>query len=88
MNPPLEVDLTPSQTICSGAPTTLNAQATGGNGGPYNFVWTDEFGTSYTPTQFGNNSSITVNPTVPTWYYVVLDDGCSIPYIDSVLLSI
>ncbi|HRJ39682.1 MAG TPA: gliding motility-associated C-terminal domain-containing protein, partial [Flavobacteriales bacterium] len=88
VNPPLEVDLTPSQTICSGAPTTLNAQATGGNGGPYNFVWTDEFGTSYTPTQFGNNSSITVNPTVPTWYYVVLDDGCSIPYIDSVLLSI
>jgi gliding motility-associated-like protein len=88
VNPPLNVDVTAPTAICDGSSITLNAQATGGNGGPYTFGWVDEFGNSFTGSTSGNNSSVIVSPTVPTWYYVILNDGCSLPVIDSTQITI
>jgi gliding motility-associated-like protein len=83
VNPQLAMDLTPSTSICTQGSMTLQADASGGNGGPYTFTWVDEFGNSIVDTQVGNSSTINVSPIVDTWYFVTLDDGCSTPITDS-----
>ncbi len=86
--PPLDLDLTPSTAICSGSGIDLIAQATGGNGGPYVFNWTDENGNVLAATNNADSSFVNVNPSTPTWYYVTLSDGCSLDIIDSTQISI
>jgi hypothetical protein len=88
VNPQLQVDVSASSAICNGDSITLNAQAIGGNGGPYTFTWTDENGNPVTSSTNGNSSAAIVNPTVDTWYYVLLSDGCSIDAFDSVQITI
>ncbi|MFZ5553513.1 MAG: gliding motility-associated C-terminal domain-containing protein [Bacteroidota bacterium] len=88
VNPPLDIDLTPSTSICDGSSINLVANATGGNGGPYTFGWTDENGNNLSATTVSPSSNVTVNPTTPTWYYVVVNDGCSLPAIDSTQITI
>lgn len=89
VNPPLSLDLTDAFSICDGEDTTLVAVATGGNGGPYTFTWHEGSfpGTILTGVDNGNQSDLAVNVSGDVWYYVVLDDGCSLPVIDSVLVS-
>lgn len=85
VTPPLSIVASVNQTICEGDNTTLTAIASGGNGGPYTFTWTDNFGNTIPSTSVGANSSAPVNPTVTTMYYVTVDDGCTNPMaIDSV----
>ena len=56
--------------ICVGASTILTASATGGNGGPYNYVWMPGNGTG---------TSYTVSPTTTTTYSVIVTDNCGTP---------
>ncbi|MFN5223963.1 MAG: beta strand repeat-containing protein, partial [Bacteroidota bacterium] len=40
VNPPLQLVITPNDTICEGQSSTIVALASGGDGGPYNYQWT------------------------------------------------
>jgi PKD repeat protein len=57
-------------TICSGTPAYLFASATGGDGGPYSYVWSGLSSTS---------SSVIVNPLNTTTYTVFATDNCGSP---------
>lgn len=70
VRPVLTASISPSTEICPGYPTTLTATASGGNNGPYQFVWST--GTVTT----GLNSSQLLNPAATTTYSVVVSDGC------------
>lgn len=67
---PLGVTATATpQTICNGNPVVLNAIPTGG-AGTYTYSWTS------VPAGFTSNlQNPTVYPTVPTTYYVTINDG-------------
>ena len=68
VNPPLTINATATpSTICAGSSTTLNAIASGGDGGPYNFTWVPG----------GSGQTITVSPSNTTTYTVTVSDGCS-----------
>ncbi|MBX7093075.1 MAG: PKD domain-containing protein [Flavobacteriales bacterium] len=88
VNPPLDVDVSPTIAICLNDSTTLAASASGGNGGPYTFTWYDQNGATLNDIESGNQSTVTVNPSVDTWYTVKVDDGCSIVALDSVQVTI
>jgi gliding motility-associated-like protein len=62
--------------MCSGSSIAISATATGGNGGPYNYTWSNGV----------SGASQTVSPTVgssPMNYIVTIDDGCSFPATDT-----
>jgi len=68
-------------TICEEAEPTISAFASGGNGGPYTYVWDNGIG-------FGN--PVTVSPVSypsPTNYVVTVSDGCSPNALDTVTIS-
>jgi gliding motility-associated-like protein len=88
VTPPLTMTLTPPSEICDQGSISVVANASGGNSGPYTFTWTDDNGNPITSTQTGNSSTIVVSPTVATWYYVTLTDGCTTPITDSTLISV
>lgn len=54
-------------TICEGENATLNVQATGGNGGAYNYNWNNGM----------TGMSINVSPTHSTIYRVTATDNCT-----------
>jgi gliding motility-associated-like protein len=68
VNPPLSVFANGTTAICIGSSTTITANAGGGNGGPYTYLWVP-----------GNmtTSSTTVAPTTTTVYTVTVNDGCT-----------
>ncbi len=69
VNPPLLATSISSDTICKGAGATMIANASGGNGGPYNYSWSD-----------GNNgNNIYVAPFATTNYLVTVTDQCGTP---------
>jgi len=88
VTPPLTMTLTPPSDICLQGSINVVADAAGGNGGPYTFTWLDDAGNPVTSTQVGNSSTVNVNPTVDTWYYVTLTDGCTTPITDSTLITV
>ena len=65
--PSLQVAITGTNAICSGASDLLNAVVSGGDGNP-SYVWSNG------PT----TSSNTVSPTTPTIYTVSVTDGCNV----------
>lgn len=75
LNPPIVVTTSGNDSVCPGGSITINAtSATGGDGGPYSYIWDDGTGT------VGTGSSITVTPTgAPTTYCVTVTDGCETP---------
>ena len=67
--------------ICEEAESTISAFASGGNGGPYTYVWDNGIG-------LGN--PVTVSPISypsPTDYVVMVSDGCSPNALDTVTIS-
>ncbi|MBN4051344.1 T9SS type A sorting domain-containing protein [bacterium AH-315-M05] len=66
VNPPLSIT-TADVSMCEGDNTIITAVASGGNGGPYFYMWDNG----------DSASSITVSPSVTTIYIVVVSDGCS-----------
>ncbi len=78
--PSLNVTSSGSTTTCPKDPVSLFAQATGGNGTGYSYVWSNNA---------GNDSIVTVNPLVTTNYFVTATDACgSFPVTDSVLVNV
>jgi gliding motility-associated-like protein len=63
--PPITVTTSGAVTVCSGQPTTLTVNASGGNPG-YTYAWLPGNGT---------NSSFTVSPTTTTTYTVIVTDA-------------
>ncbi|HET6226167.1 MAG TPA: PKD domain-containing protein [Bacteroidia bacterium] len=78
VNPPLKVIASDDIKICAGDSTTLIANGSGGNGGPYKFSWSPS-------TSGGTSHHILVKPIVSATYTVVMTDECGTPAaIDSV----
>ncbi|MEO5644602.1 MAG: T9SS type A sorting domain-containing protein [Bacteroidia bacterium] len=73
-----QVNITGNMLICDGANTTLNANATGGDG-TYSYQWSNGLGT---------NSSVMVSPSQDSMFYVSITDGCGAFANDSILVQI
>lgn len=73
VNPALVVTALSDQSICPGDPANISASATGGNGGPYTYVWDDGTGNLL------SGANQTVSPTVTTTYTVTATDNCGTP---------
>lgn len=65
----LTVSLQAPLSICVGSSTILTATASGGNAGPYAYIWTGV-------TANGNTASVT--PAATTKYKVTVMDGCTV----------
>lgn len=72
VNPPLNVTGTGATGLCVGDPATINALATGGNGGPYSYSWMPNNST-------GATVSVTNPPAGSSDYTVTVTDGCGTP---------
>jgi len=68
--PPLSVVATTDQSICDGASISISAQASGGNGGPYTYIWDNGA---------GSGSTVSVAPHITTSYTVIAADNCGTP---------
>jgi gliding motility-associated-like protein len=66
-------------TICAGQTSTISATATGGNGGPYTYIWSPG----------GTGQSLVVSPSITTTYTVTISDACSpvVSYTTSVIVN-
>jgi len=74
VNPALEVLASGAKGICPGSSTVLNAIGSGGNGGPYNYLWSPATGLSNI-----HVANPTASPTVTTTYTVIVSDNCGTP---------
>lgn len=79
--PPLNVVASVDQTICPGDLASINATATGGNGGPYTYTWINDINSTVLTGQDQN-----VNPGSTTTYTVTVSDGCTTPQATDVLV--
>lgn len=70
VRPSISGTITPNSAICPYYPIDIDADASGGNNGPYLFSW------STGENNNGLNSVITVSPTVTTTYTVTITDQC------------
>ncbi|MEP7169685.1 MAG: PKD domain-containing protein, partial [Bacteroidota bacterium] len=66
--PPLKPDVTGTDEICIGKDAFLHVTATGGNGGPYYYLWNNNLGT---------DTSYVLSLTATTTYNVTISDSCS-----------
>lgn len=76
---PVSGTLTGPATVCAGASTTLNANATLGDGN-YTYNWSNGIGTA--------GASVTVNPTTNTTYSVTITDGCGTSTVQSLAVTV
>jgi gliding motility-associated-like protein len=74
VHPPISVTALGTGAICAGSSTSLTAIASGGNGGPYYYLWTPANGLSTTTT-----ATVNASPTVTTTYTVTVTDNCGSP---------
>ena len=74
VNPDLSVLAFSDQTICYGDSVSISSLASGGNGGPYSYVWDQGL---------GQGQSHTVSPSSTTIYSIVASDGCESPAVSS-----
>jgi len=79
VNPALttKVSAAGGNSVCAGGVKALNAEATGGNGGPYNYTWLPDG---------GNSASALVSPVSNSTFTVIVSDNCSRP--DTALISV
>ncbi len=68
--PKLKLVISPDAYICAGSSSMLSADASGGSGAPYTFVWNDG------STQQNND----VSPLQTTTYMVSVYDNCTTPF--------
>ncbi len=81
--PPIIIN-TLTDSICPFDTLDLSVIAFGGNGGPYNYSWTNQSGV-----QLSNQTTANVSPNNSnTYYYVTVSDNCETPENnDSVLVN-
>ncbi|HLP12600.1 MAG TPA: PKD domain-containing protein [Flavobacteriales bacterium] len=83
-NPPLNVIAYSDTSVCPGFSATLTAFASGGNGGPYTYTWSNNVDASVLAGQ-----TISVTPTTQTIWTVVAADNCGTPVAtDDVTVSL
>jgi len=83
VNPALQVTALSDQSICPGQNAVITANASGGNGGPYTYIWDDGAGNLL------NGGTQTVSPTTTTTYIVTATDNCGTPSItDNVTITV
>jgi len=70
LHPSLSVLAFSDQAICPGEAASISAIGSGGNGGPYNYIWNQGVGVGATHT---------VSPSYTTTYTVSVTDGCETP---------
>lgn len=71
INPPLQLTNSGNITICLNTSTLLDAiVATGGNGGPYNYEWSDGTNT------IASINQVNVSPITLTQYCLTMSDNC------------
>lgn len=76
-NPALSILMSSNVIVCPGFPANISAVASGGNAGPYNYVWTN----NQDATSLFGGAQV-VNPTAQTTIYTVTaTDGCGTPAI-------
>ncbi|MBI2966413.1 MAG: gliding motility-associated C-terminal domain-containing protein [Bacteroidetes bacterium] len=78
VRPQLTVSASSAGNICIGSSTVVTAFVSGGNNGPYSYLWSNN----------SPNQSITVSPSVSTTYTVTVTDGCSQPETASATVNI
>jgi gliding motility-associated-like protein len=94
LSPQQEIDVTvlpgltgfnsPDQSICPGFSTLLSTEASNGNGGPYNYLWTDESGNTVSNTQ-----TLLASPNQTATYTVTITDNCeSTPVVLTTLVNL
>jgi len=74
VNPALEVVAATGTQVCPGVSTQLNAVGSGGNGGPYNYLWIPATGLNNP-----NISNPTATPPTNITYTVIVSDNCGTP---------
>jgi gliding motility-associated-like protein len=74
VNPLLEVLASGGGSICPGKSAQLSALGSGGNGGPYTYVWSPTTGLSNP-----NIINPVATPAVTTTYTVIVSDNCGTP---------
>jgi len=81
--PPIIIN-TLTDTVCPNDSLNISVVAFGGNGGPFNYSWTNQSGQ-----QLSNQTTANVSPTNSnTYYYVTVIDNCETPESsDSILVS-
>lgn len=81
LHPQITTTTNIADTVCPGDVASLVVSATGGNGGVYNYNWTDSNGAS-----IGNGDSITITPIdSASVYYINVTDNCeTLMVVDSV----
>ncbi|MFT4600749.1 MAG: gliding motility-associated-like protein [Arenicella sp.] len=80
--PPLIMVTSPDVTVlCPNTPGTLNAEATGGEGG-YIYTW------SAGGVTIGTGTSIDVSPMVTTTYTITISDGCGVEISQDILYTV
>ena len=78
---PLSVSTASNVVICNGSSAVISATASGGNGGPYNYSWSNG----------SASQSQTVSPSIavsPASYIVIVNDGCSQPSSDTSIVIV
>ena len=75
INPPILITPSADDTVCPGGTGSLSVLVNGGQGGTYNYVWTDASGV-----QVGNTSVLDIIPLAgPSTYYISVTDNCETP---------
>lgn len=78
--PALSVQMNGSNNVCPGTPVILTAIPSGGDGGPYTYVWSES------PSL---NDSIVIYPETSAYHAVTISDQCgSTPESDSILVQV
>lgn len=85
VTPPLQIAVMDSLGICLGDSINITSTSSGGNGSPYIYHWyfNNSDSTAIATTQNLDNYQGSIG-----WYYVTLNDGCSLEAIDSTLVDL
>ncbi len=84
VNPPLSVVASGTASVCPGDSKSISAVGSGGNGGPYTYLWSPTAGLSNP-----NIPNPVATPTATTTYVVTLTDGCTTGNVkDSVTITL
>lgn len=83
VTPPLAIDVLDTVGICSGDSINILSTPSGGNGSPYTYGW---YFNNYDSTAIASTQNLVDYNGGIGWYYVTLNDGCSIEAIDSTII--
>jgi gliding motility-associated-like protein len=82
--PPLTVQVSAADSICSGGAAPISAQGFGGDGGQYTYSWSPVAGL-----QNPNAAMTSASPTQTTTYVVTVSDQCGSPVaIDTIIITV